>query len=284
MKTGMKILFITHKAERCGVADYGRRLFAILQPHMDIDLCETDKPVHYAFYDIVLYNYHYATLPFVDTHNQSVKHIALFHEAHLNFSPDVVINVSDLPRPLFENYFPGIVSYLESNDIPVIGSFGFGFPDKNFPGLCQLVKDQFDTAVIRLNIPFAEFGDKDGNSARLEVEKCKTILKDSNITLQVNHEYLSQIDLLQWLNRNDINLFLYHNSHGRGLSSAIDYALSVKKPIGVSSSEMFRHLPKCICVDNISIPELIKSGIGPLKDVYIENSNYKLVEKIKSYL
>jgi hypothetical protein len=269
-----KILFITRNSERCGVADYGRRLFAILKTHMDITLCETSGEIDYSGYDVALYNYHYATLPFVK--KEIIRQVALFHEAFLNFEPDQLINVSELPRPLF-NYEPQETN----NEVPVIGSFGFGFPDKDFPRIAQIVKDEFNEAVIRLSIPFAEYGDSSGDMALEEVKKCREILENTNIRLDVSHSFLSQSEMLHWLSKNDINLFLYKESYGRGLSSTIDYALSVKRPIGISKSEMFRHLPKEIIVDNTSIKELIRKGIDPLKKVYEENSNERLVNKIR---
>lgn len=270
-----KILLLNHNSQRCGVADYGRRLFAILKPHMDIDYCDTIPD--FTGYDIALYNYHYATQPNASSENRSVKHIALFHEAFLNFSPDEVINVTDLPRPLFENLnLPTVV-----NEVPVIGSFGFGFPDKDFPRICKLVVQQYHEAIIRFNIPFAQFGDDNGYLAKSEVEKCKKKLSGTNIKLEVNHNFLPDNDLLQWLNGNDINLFLYKESHGRGISSSTDYALSVRKPIGISNSEMFRHLPKDICVDNILLKDLT---IDPLRQVYEHNSNQRLVDTIKDLI
>src|SRR5687768_16891698 len=96
----MRILFITRRSERCGVADYGKRLFDILKTGMDITLCETEADVDPSGYDIALYNYHYATLPFITTDHPGVKHIALFHEAHLNHEFDKVIPVESLPRPI----------------------------------------------------------------------------------------------------------------------------------------------------------------------------------------
>lgn len=269
----MKTLFINHNAERCGVADYGRRVFTILREHMDIDQSDTEKDG----YDTILYNYHYATC---QPKKMPAKQIALFHEAHLNFEFDKVVNVSDLPRPLFNGFDPPI----NTNPVPAIGSFGFGFPDKDYPRICRMVKEQFSEAIIKLNIPFAEFGDSEGNSARQEVEKCKAILEGTNIKLETCHQFWSQLHMLYWLANNDINLFLYQPSHGRGISSTIDYALSAQRPIGVSNSEMFRHLPKEICVDNISIPDLIAKGIEPLKETYQQNSNERLVAKIQELL
>jgi hypothetical protein len=100
----------------------------------------------------------------------------------------------------------------------------------------------------------------------------------------VCHDFLSDYDLLAMLAGNDINLFLYKDSHGRGISSATDYALSCGRPIGISSSEMFRHLPREICLDNHSIKELIAQGIQPLQKTYADNSNKILIEKLKQYL
>lgn len=282
----MKILFINHNSLRCGVADYGRRVFDILKPHMDITYAEItynyqhDGSVSFHLYDLILVNYHYATLPFLQK-IYGIKTVALYHEALYPDFFDKVIAVQDLPRPLLENtwfhraLFP---------PLPVIGSFGFGFPDKNFPRICELVKEQYTEAIILLNIPFAEFGDNDGNLARSEADKCREILAGTNIGIDITHDYKSPEDLLCWLSLNDINLFLYKPSHGRGISSTIDYALSVKRPIGVSNSEMFRHLPREICVDNISIPDLIKQGIEPLRKVYEDNSNEKFVSKIKELI
>lgn len=274
----MKILYINSKPEKCGVHNYGKRLFEILKHEIDLDYREVDSEIDYSGFDTVIYNYHYATLPFV--RSEPIRQIVLFHEAHLAFTPDVFISVSELPRPLFEN----IALIQPKNVVPVIGSFGFGFPDKDYSRIATMVKNEFSEAVLRLNIPFAQFGDSDGALAVGEAAKCRSILADTNIKLEVNHEFLPDYDLLSMLAESDINLFLYKDSHGRGISSATDYALSCGRPIGISSSEMFRHLPREICVDNHSIKELIEKGTAPLQKVYAENSNTALIEKIRSYL
>ena len=310
MKIGMKILMINNKDVQCGVADYGQRVHDILCPHFNIFLAAVKDLEEYknaaAIFtpgDIILYNYHYATLPFItdEVIDRRVKHIAIFHEAHLNFTPDATIDT--WVRPLFEDiefeknessyvlkqsqhtdigYNPSGDSIIEH--IPTIGSFGFGFPDKNYSRIAELVKEQFTEATIRINIPFAEYGDKDGYLAKREADKVRTILEGTNIKAEITHDYLNQTDLLKFLRANDINLFLYNQSHGRGLSSAIDYALSVYKPIGVSGSEMFRHLPKELNVDKTSLKDLMKNWFEILQPVYEQNSNKKLIEKYKVYL
>lgn len=274
MRTGMKILFISKNDSHCGVADYGLRLFNILSKAFDITMAEEGK----LGYDIFLYNYHYATLPFVNDEYLKrflkTKHVVIYHEAYLEFTPDKVLNT--WIRPLFEYWHPVV-----KNNIPVIGSFGFGFPDKNYSRIAEMVADQYNEAILRLNIPFAKYGDEHGFLANQEADKVKKILSGTKIKVDINHNYLGQMQLLEFLNGNDLNLFLYLPSSGRGLASATDYALSVRKPIGVSNSEMFRHLPKEICVDNVPLRELT---IEPLKDFYNNNSNDKLIDYYRTAL
>lgn len=268
----IKVLFISRKSERCGVADYGKRVYDIIKRSavLDITFQEVDniEKINFAGHDVLLINYHHATLPLL---KGPIRAAVIHHEGPMHIQPDAVLNTEI--RPLIENVDLPYVN----NVYPVIGSFGFGFPDKNFPRVAQMVKEQFPIATLQLNIPFAEFGDVDGSLAKAEVEKVRQILAGSNIRLEVSHEYLSQMDLLMWLRENDLNLFLYNPSHGRGLSSTIDYALSARRPIGVSNSEMFRHLPNSICVDNVSLPGLIRAGIEPLQPIYQEHCNANLI-------
>lgn len=248
---------------------------------MDITLCECDAMPDLTGYDIALYNYHFSTLPFVNCENKAVKHIALFHEAFQNFTPDAWIPVTELPRPLF----PALNEGLRCQSWPtVIGSFGFGFPDKNFPAIARMVRRDFEWAILRLNIPFAEFGDSDGAMARAVAAQCAEILNGTEIQLRVTHDFMDQDKLIQWLQGNDLNVFLYDQTMRPGLASAPDYALSVRRPLAISSSQMFRHLPSSICVDNISLPRLIAAGIQPLKEVYEANSNERLIEQMKIWL
>ena len=186
-----KILFISRKAERCGVADYGKRVNTILQNSKSFQTVwtEIENAADYitAFEkhqpDLVLYNYYPTILSFINdeflSDKRHIPHIALYHEVGLAFTPTAIIDVDStlpdnidtlhfsVPRPLFDNFKND--DSLPNNDIPTIGTFGFGFKDKNFPKLAQLVCDQFSHAKIRVNMPYATFGDADGQSARFEV-------------------------------------------------------------------------------------------------------------------
>lgn len=301
-----KVLFISRKAERCGVNDYGKRVNSILQKSdlfkfyfVEIESAEDYiKVYNEVLPNVVLYNYYPMILPFI-TDNflapiRHIPHIAVYHEAGLAFSPNGIIDIDSTkeerpddylfvsPRPLFDTNFS---EEYQINEIPKIGSFGFGFPDKNFPKIAELVCGQFEKAVIRLNIPFATFGDNEGNSAKNEIEKVKKVIElsgNKNIDLEVNHNFLEHDEVLEFLRENDINVFLYDKHETRSLSSTIDYALSVKKPIAISNSAMFRHIRNSspsICVDDITLPEIIKNGVEPLKQFSEIHSRKKLLEK-----
>ena len=135
-----------------------------------------------------------------------------------------------------------------------------------------------------MNTPFATFGDAEGDRAKAEVEKMRQIIANSgkDIELEVTHDFLEHIDLLNFLKQNDINVFLYDPHQTRSLSGSIDYALSVRKPIGISRSWMFRHINwvnPSIYVDERPLKDIIADGIEPLKPIYEKHSNKSLIEK-----
>lgn len=154
--------------------------------------------------------------------------------------------------------------------VTTIGSFGFATPKKGFEKIVELVQQEFDEAVIKLNMPSADFGDKDGSNARKIAARCQAIITKSDITLQISYDFLNKEQLLDFLAGNSINVFLYEDSAGRGISSAVDNALAVKKPIAVSGSPMFRHIltaSPSVCAENMSLKTIFKNGFEPLKRV-----------------
>jgi len=306
-----KILFISRQAERCGVADYGRRVKTVLDKSklFDIHWKEINTPDEYnsAFNevnpDLVLYNYYPVILPFITNefleNKRHIPHVVLYHEVGIAFSPDAIIDVDStltdnvdhnhysVPRPLFNKFENDNTP--TNNDIVTIGTFGFGFRDKNFPILAQLVCNQFDHAKIRINTPYATFGDEYGQSAQAEVNKMQEIIDNSgkNIILEVNHDFLEHDTLLDFLRQNDINIFMYEPFNDRSLSGSIDYALSARRPIGISRSWMFRHInwvKPSIFVDELTIQEIINNGIESLKPIYEIHSEDNLLNKYEYIL
>lgn len=167
-----------------------------------------------------------------------------------------------------------------SSFVPIIGSFGFATPNKGFEKLVLKVEEEFDEAIIRINMPSADFGDVDGNKARQIAENCKNIITKKGITLQITHDFLGDKKLAEFLAGNTVNAFFYTDKTGRGISSAIDKALGAKKPIVVSDCPMFRHIlntKPSVCIDDLSIKQVIKNGFSPLKPFVEEWNNENLI-------
>jgi hypothetical protein len=273
----MVVNFINQVGYQCGVSDYGQRLFAILKNSHRNNYIQTDD---LSIADVNLFNYHFATMPYLKL-PEGKRNLLLHHEGGCTYH-DKTIEVASLPRPIKHIEFPNI-----KNDVTTIGSFGFGFYNKNFYKIAELVKNQFEHAKIKVNIPFAYFGDQDGSLARQEVKKMQDVLIDSNIQLEVNHDYLDEESMIEFLSKNDINLFLFDEMKGRGLSSSIDYALASKRPIGISRCDMFRHLTdvsSSIFVDENTIQELIDKGTEVLNPIYNQNTNQKLIDCIDNLI
>lgn len=270
------ILFINHKIQNCGVYQYGKRLFDILKkdPNINYIYCEVDSLAEYDncisvpanHYTAIIYNYHCSTMPWLSksTVQTAITNIGIPHESPNDFF-DIVLNIdpttvsddsqtrSSLPRPIFENLddldsepfsTPEIRDFITvfcNSGLPIFGSFGFGFDNKGFDKIVTMVNEQYDNAIIKFVIPHAHFG-PNSDTIHLLRKKCMQLNTKPGIVLMVTHDFLSTTDILRFLKSNTMNIFLYDQMHGRGISSTIDYALSVKTPIGISDSYMFRNI------------------------------------------
>jgi hypothetical protein len=185
---------------------------------------------------------------------------------------DLVYKTGRLIQP-YQNTFP----------IPkkvTVGSFGFATPGKGFEEIVQLVQQEFDEAIIRFNIPAADFGDKNGINAKNTAERCKALISKPGIELIITHDFLDNKAILDFLAQNTVNVFLYKDMGDRGLSSVIDMAMAVQRPIAISDSAMFRHVldaDPSICIKNNSLKGVIKNGFIPLQKHFDEWNAKNLV-------
>ncbi|MEJ7587331.1 MAG: hypothetical protein WKI04_07185 [Ferruginibacter sp.] len=169
-----------------------------------------------------------------------------------------------------------IPSYKNNFPLPAVvtvGSFGFGTPQKGFEKIIIKVQEEFDDAIIRLNIPSADFGDADGSNARKIAANCRALLRKKGIQLEVTHDFLSDNQMLDFLAQNSINVFLYEATSGRGLSSATDNALAVGRPLAISNSSMFRHVLKTVPsvrLDTSSLKQVLTGGFEPFQKLLLE--------------
>jgi FkbM family methyltransferase len=289
----LRVLLVSHRGERCGVHQFGRRLFETVQSGGQIDWRYVECGSMDEFLagaaifspDAVVLNYHPATLAWVaDARLKTcgVPCFAVFHEA-------CQISADALDAGLFEYLLCPDPTLLPRNPLAVpvprfipcprpaaaqrpglftVGSFGFATPGKGFERLCGLVNAEFDSARIRINIPPHDIGTLILPAALdALLAECRNRVSKPGITLEITHDFMDEETLLDFLSGNTINAFLYENAEQRGISSCIDYALASGRPVAVSGSSMFRNLHRVtpsISVEERSLREIAASGIAPL--------------------
>ncbi len=290
----MKVLFINHQKSQCGVYEFGRNLGSALgKSSFDFvyyecgSVFELHEAINKENPALIIYNYHPATMNWLDvktTKKINCPQIGIIHEVtqqvadradnklfnfHIAHDPTLL-----LKNPLVFKAGRVIPSYTNKYappPVPVIGSFGFA-GKKGQTRIVETVQREFDEAIVRLNIPFATFGDADGAMARNIADQCRSVLTGGNIKLEISHDFLEEPQLLDFLAQNTINVFLYEPmTEPRGISGATDTALAVKRPIAITRQSMFRHIvgaSPSICIEDGSLKKIIENGIEPLKPFY----------------
>lgn len=284
-----KVLLLNHSQTQCGVHQFGKRVYDLASQSRVVNYIYKELETKEEYYqilsevnpDYIIYNWYPITMSWLTeetiTSNTSTKHYFIFHDGFVRQNFDKYLffgsegkdinfpakKTAILPRPLFK--YSG---EYRKNDIITIGSFGFGGWQKGFTNLVQLVNLAFDRATINIQMPFAYFGDREGVETRRIAEACHKLNTNPNVQLNIDHTFLSDDDTLKFLASNDLNAFLYA-SQNQGLSSVIDYALSVKRPIAITNDSMFKHIYKSeMSVYNFSLQEIINNGIEPLNEYY----------------
>jgi len=296
-----KILFINSTTKVCGVYQYGLRTGNVISQsnrhnfiYIEIEsILDYYKSLDLYRPDIIIYNNHGPIMPWltpdVINSNPNIIHVGILHEGNGAFSygykyfisQDPTFNDSgnifSVPRPLLK--YDDII--YTQNEITTINSFGFSFGDKGFQRVVQIVCDEFDDAIINLHMPSAHF-DRPKSETEKVLNDCANTLSKPNVKLNITRDFLSEKQLIYFLASADINLFPYDDHIGRGVSSVIDYALSVDRPLAITKSVMFRHIlntEPSICIEDRSLTEIISSGTEHLNKYKEIWSNSKLIEK-----
>jgi len=284
------ILYVNHVGTACGVYQFGKRVYELLENsshdfiYVEVDSLEKyNSIVDKLDIDYIVYNWHRGTMPWLTediiNKDKKHKHYFLFHEEFIFNSYDKYLFFGDydinnklvskeksilLPRPLLQ--YNG--EYKQNSKL-TIGTFGFAFWNKGIHILTKLVNDTMNNVELRFHLPKAEFSDPTDEQSLAVIKQCKRYLTNKSISLNISREFLSEDKILEFLAGNDINVFMYEEN-GEGISSVIDYALSVKRPIAVRYCQMFRHILKndVVITDTNSILDIYNRGISPLDEFY----------------
>lgn len=269
----------------------------------------------------ILYNYHSSTMPWLKakTIQKTIKNIAIIHESPTHIF-DITFSLNPespaeyyLPRPIYENVpdilhnnpistqsirdfimTPALNTCSENSAaqnpellIPIFGSFGFGFEFKGFDKIVELINLNYDAAIIKFVIPTAFFDPHAQTRYNTLYKQCMEKNIKPGIKVYITNEFFTNTDLLHFLASNTVNIFLYDMLRGRSISSATDYALSVKKPLLISDSCMFRHIySDDICPYKTPIQTCINNSLSIVNKYCSDDyfSNINLINKVNNIM
>lgn len=324
-----KICFINHRGSRCGVHQYGKRIFEAIKGIEGYEFvyleCSGGDELLFQYSkelpDLILYNYKRNTLPFINKELReampNATHLCLAHELTQemadSFTPEIFDYMVFGNPLLIENnplvfklgrIIPPYENKKTLPEIPTIGSYGFGGEIKGYSELIQLVSESYTEAIVRINIPPQHSNDPRGEYAQQLLEKEQNKLQNPGIKLQITNHFFSEEQLLDFLAENTINVFFYNpqlanRADQGGISSMVDDALAVKRPLAVSDCHLFRHmfsvspsvvlaLPRdrgnrgdVVCSD---IKSIVENGITPLESLYKEWTLQNFSQRFSSIL
>jgi len=290
------VLIVSHAKKRCGINQYGLNVYEALAASKRYAIayaeCGSERDLAKAMTDfnpsVVLYNFYPATMPWLNpgiTRKFAVTQLGVMHEVtqqeadradrqffeyHICPDPTLVENnpsVIKIPRiiPRYDNRQP----------LPErvrIGSFGFGIHDKGFRRLIEKVQEEYDEADIHILMPFNDVVDSEGRRFALKTaEQCRQAVHKPGVRLTISHDFVSKTELLDFLAGNTLNAFFYDVHKDRGISSTIEHALAVQRPMAITRCGMFRHVSSAvpsICIEDSSLKQIIANGTRPLEPFY----------------
>ena len=254
-------------------------------------------------YDLYLFNYHIVTMSWLDTSTLRKLFSGITMTIVLEVSPndpfvfcspedfdayivlDPTLDITQqtaftFPRPL--ESFDALTAY-EEKEVPWIGSFGFATAGKGFDHLIDAVNKEFDSAVVRINIPFASYTDESHDYAKYLGLMCKVRAK-KGIEVIVTHDYMSKRQLVEWCGQNTINCFLYDRNMP-GLAATTDQAISSGRPLLISQNDTFRHIIEFIKpYPRQSLKDAIENTGEVVKNIQREWSPARFREKFEAVL
>lgn len=286
----MNALIVNPPVPECGVHNYGRNFYeclrasarhsyAICEPWNTSDLHVSENALKP---DVFIFNYHpgIAQSAWYATYARERKSVAIYHDGELPriewrailFSDPTMRSGADRWKPIGRPLPPWAFSEYVPHDGPVIIGVN-GFRGAWADQAVGMVIKEFDTAIVRLHLPFSAHCDPQGHEARLAVQRCSILCKSKpRVNLEVCHDFLPMDELLKRLSANDLNLYVRDLPPGwRGVSSVLDVALAVHRPIAVNLCSGFRHvhsLQPSICVEYNSLRTILNNGTRPLEELY----------------
>lgn len=145
--------------------------------------------------------------------------------------------------------------------------------------------NQLPKAKIRLHLAASDHCDPSGGVARAIGECCQKLGQNGQV--EVDYEFKTQTELLTWLEGNDMNCYIRTPAACVGISSALDMALAVNRPIAINNHHMFRHIARLtpeICIENSSLQKILSLGNAPLIQHRQRNDRHRVMEELENVI
>jgi len=256
-------LFINQVKGRCSIYESGVMIFNTLKSDKyDIDYLEISiedaNRYNYSGYDFYLFNWHHSTLPIASSTIKSIDglKIGIVLEVGLveikPFMPEDLFDAYMIIDPTKEKLgkyypFPRPLEEVKDllpilSDVPVLGTFGFMVPGKNFGEVLQQANHLKQDCIVRMNITSSDFTGY-SHSMPFVKDYCNRLLRfrDKNVDLRITNDYMSKYDLIRWCSQNTLNVFPYYRELP-GLGAATDQAIAAGRGIAITSCNTFRHM------------------------------------------
>jgi len=306
-----KVLLFTGPEQNCGIYQYAASLAEVYNSASKkyvIELVPTNDK-NYAKQKIleimphaVIYNWHPWTLSWLDSgfsrplkNELNIRQIMFMgHESYQQFvgideyiltDPTMISQLSNVHTGIPPVMHVQGVEYSKPNNILRIGTSGISNRTKNIERIIQLINEQFtEDVILNLHLIDGKYVDPTGKMTHDFYEMCRNLAK-TNVTINLTREFFTSDNLVRWLNKNDINLYIYSSNTQLGVSASIDKALAAKKPIGVNRDKLLSHVCRDYNdIDRTSIKEIVERGIEPLQEFYDAWNPEKLVEKYENII
>jgi hypothetical protein len=180
MNSKLRGLFLNTSKAKCSIYESGKMCYEALTHSEDyslnyIEISETTTNIS-ADYDFYIFNYHKFTMGWLNT--KLLKKLKGFKatlvlevepnnpfiycskndfDAYLVLDPSlqtIETNVYIFPRPLELKKYK---STYADKKIPEIGTFGFATHGKGFDKVIKAVNEEFEEAIIKINIPIGDY-------------------------------------------------------------------------------------------------------------------------------
>lgn len=298
-----KGIFLNSKKAACSIWESGKMAYDVLSKSDNYALEYSEATTIGNDYDFYVYNQHNAVNNWMNetifkslknpvfclvtevSHNDySIGSIPQHFNHYMVIDPTIheTYRIHAFPRPLEE--FP-VSEYVDAG-YPVIGSFGFATPDKDWHKIVIGVQNEFDNAVIRFNIPQATYVHEHSYAVQKVQSLCQRQITKAGILLSITTDYMDKAQLIKWCSENTLNCFMYHRSHSHptGLAAVVDQAISSKRPLLVSSDPTFRHVHKYIKpYPELSFKGAIENG-DIVEKIFTEWSSKHFIKKFENIL